>query len=116
APFYPAFIGDFSGDGKADLLWRSVDGTLVMVVMNGAAVGPQAQLLGPNTGWSPTHIADFNGDGRADVLLAKTDGSVAMWLMNGSTFVGSGVLQDNRGVPNGWSVAFARDLDGDGKA
>ena len=114
--FYPAFIADFSGVRKDDLLWRTEAGALTIVLMNGTASAGQSALLGANTGWAPTHIADFNGDGRADLVLANTDGSVALWLIQGGAIVGSKVLQDNKGVPNGWSIALVRDLDGDGKA
>ncbi len=33
-----AQIGDFSGDGKDDIVWRHTDGTLALCVMNGFSV------------------------------------------------------------------------------
>jgi hypothetical protein len=31
----PAYIADFNGDGKADILWQNTDGSLAIWLMNG---------------------------------------------------------------------------------
>jgi len=105
--------GDFNGDGKADLLWKRADGSVVMWLMNGAAMSSSANLIGPASGWSVTQVADFNGDGKADLLWQHTDGSVGMWLMNGTTkSFAAGLI----GPASGWSITQVADFNGDGKA
>jgi hypothetical protein len=40
-------LGDFNGDGKADIVWRNtVDGSITMWLMNGTAVSSTAGVLG----------------------------------------------------------------------
>ena len=64
--------GDFSGDGKPDLLVRDADGRLLMYRGNGAggwATG-LGQQVGAGWGGFTALIApgDFSGDGKPDVL------------------------------------------------
>src|SRR4029077_9355307 len=65
-----AGIGDFSGDGKADVLWRNTNGSLIDWTMNGSQIASvQAVTLGgsaatPDSSWSVAGIGDFNGDGK----------------------------------------------------
>jgi hypothetical protein len=79
-------VGDFNGDGKADILWRQAStGTTTIWLMNGGsftAVG----------GWVVSKdlviqgVGDFNGDGKVDILWRQTStGTTSIWLMNGGT-------------------------------
>ena len=85
-----AGIGDFSGDGKSDILWRNANGSLIEWTMNGSQItSSQAVTLGgaaatPGTSWSIAGIGDFNGDGKADMLWRNTNGTLIDWTMNGS--------------------------------
>jgi probable HAF family extracellular repeat protein len=86
-----AGIGDFNGDGHADVLWRQSNGTLAMWLMNGstitssAAITYQGGALAPDASWSAVEIGDFNGDGNADILWRQAStGTVSEWIMNGS--------------------------------
>jgi alpha-tubulin suppressor-like RCC1 family protein len=106
-------VGDFNGDGKADILWRSNSGAVTLWLMDGATVTSAVGLLGPDPNWSITHVGDFNGDGKADILWRKNDGSVTQWLMNGNSVTSTvGLL----GADPNWRVTHLGDYDGDGKA
>ena len=118
-----AGIGDFNGDGKADVLWRNTNGSLIDWTMNGSQIASvQAVTLGgsaatPDSSWSIAGIGDFNGDGKADVLWRNTNGSLIDWTMNGSqitneqqvTFGGSPVS-----LSSSWQIAQIGDFNGNG--
>ncbi|MEU0276018.1 FG-GAP-like repeat-containing protein [Streptomyces sp. NPDC006307] len=80
--------GDYTGDGKADLLARSTDGTLHLYPGTGNATADA--VLGPrvtvSTGWSGykaiVSTGDNNGDGKADLIASDTAG--ALWLFKGT--------------------------------
>jgi hypothetical protein len=77
-----AAVGDFNGDGVADLavansgssnvtiLWGNGNGTFT------AAVGPAA-----DTGSTAVAVADFNGDGKEDIVVANSAASSATALL-----------------------------------
>ncbi|MGW0732058.1 FG-GAP repeat domain-containing protein [Streptomyces sp. NPDC002851] len=131
----PLAVGDFDGDGRADLLARRVDGEGVAVY--GSARGPghgRAATGVDGIGTSPdVAVGDANGDGRDDaaVLSRGKDrrvGRVAV-LLAGEGGLGAGrtVTIDRYaiglgGKPQhggdrdffGWDLYFA-DLDTDGR-
>jgi hypothetical protein len=41
--------GDYNGDGKADIVMRHVDGTVIVYLMNGTAIASGARVLGPGS-------------------------------------------------------------------
>ncbi|MEU4569620.1 FG-GAP-like repeat-containing protein [Micromonospora sp. NPDC023956] len=115
--------GDFSGDGKVDVLWRrSSDGALMMIRGNGTggwATGLSEQI---GAGWhsmdqllSP---GDFTGDGKVDVLARNaTSKDLHLYAGNGA----GGFLPGNGGQvasgPDLADVVFSGgDHDGDGKS
>ena len=118
-----AGIGDFNGDGKADVLWRNTNGSLIDWTMNGSQIASvQAVTMGgsavsPDSSWSVAGIGDFNGDGKADVLWRNTNGTLIDWTMNGSqitneqqvTFGGSPVS-----LSSSWQIAQIGDFNGNG--
>ncbi|WP_019887870.1 FG-GAP-like repeat-containing protein [Streptomyces purpureus] len=75
--------GDFSGDGKADLIARDTAGVLWLYKGDGASgYSPRTQI---GTGWQIyTALAspgDLDGDGKADLVGRANDG--VLWLYKG---------------------------------
>jgi hypothetical protein len=114
AGFTVAASGDYNGDGKTDLIWRSSTGVHSIWLMNGTAPSSTAIVTIP-AGWQVFGLSgnhDANGDGKDDVLLQQSsDGQIALWRMNG-TRVGSGAL-----LPKAAGVVLvgSGDFDGDGR-
>lgn len=113
-------VGDFSIDGRPDLLWRHVQsGKLVVWAMSdllrtsGVFLNP-SQMTDLN--WQPVAVGDFNADGKADIVWQHTlSGRVAVWLMNGHDRL-SGAFTDPSIVADAqWRIRGAADFDGDAK-
>jgi hypothetical protein len=98
-------IGDFDGDGNADVLWQHpATGTVAAWFMNGRTLPPAIGILGAvPSDWQVKGIGDFDGDGNADVLWQHpATGTVAAWFMNGRTTAPAiGMLG---AVPSDWQV------------
>ncbi len=109
--------GDSDGDGKGDLIWRSLaTGDVAVWLMNGATI-TSAPIVAPGVplGWQIVGIGDLDGDGKADLVWRHSvAGDVSVWLMNGTTIRSGPVVA--AGVPLAWQVVGVGDLDGDGKA
>lgn len=100
---YVLLTGDFNGDGKADLVFRSYPaeffaspncaGTEVKTTMRlSTPTGfTDAVIPTPAYGWNFIGAGDVDGDGRSDLLLRETmfdgtnfyDTSFAYWIMDG---------------------------------
>lgn len=80
--------GDYTGDGKADLIARSTTGTLYIYPGTGNATADA--VLGARvtvgTGWDGykalVSTGDNSGDGKADLIASDTAG--ALWLFKGT--------------------------------
>jgi hypothetical protein len=101
--------GDFSGDGKADIVGRRPDGTLWMYRGDGAGqfLGEGAGTQLPNCCWSVFDTmfspGDFNGDGKSDIIGRKPDGTLWMYRGDGAgQFLGEGAGTLIGGA--GWQV------------
>jgi hypothetical protein len=107
-------VGDFNGDGKADILWVNNDnGNLAIYLMNGTTVTSSATFGHLPNGWFVVGTGDFNGDGKSDILLRDNSGDIAIWEMNGTTILNP----NSAGVGNLsllWNVAGVGDYNGDG--
>jgi hypothetical protein len=75
--------GDFSGDGKPDVLARRSDGALLLYRGNGASgwiTGAGEQI---GAGWQHFTAVlpggDFSGDGKPDVLARRSDGALLLY-------------------------------------
>jgi len=101
--------GDFTGDGKTDILWRhSGDGAFQIWFMDGAKITRRANvvdeqgkpMLGDDRSWSIVGTGDFNADGRTDILWRhRGDGTLQIWCMDGARITHRPTVVDEQGVP-----------------
>jgi hypothetical protein len=113
-----AGVGDFDGDGKADVLWRkTVSGEHYLFLMNGLSIVNEGYLRTvADQSWQIKGVGDLDGDGKADIVWRNSStGENYVYFMDGLTINPSeGYL---RAVPNGaWHIVATGDYDGDGKA
>ena len=127
ADWHVVGVGDFDGDGHADVLWRSDQGQVAVWQLTSNAVGATTILSQTvATGARPEAIGDFDGDGNADVIWPSGAGHV-LWRMHGpqaspAPLGGEAVFASGFeanepaafGPPPGWTIAQTGDLDGDG--
>jgi hypothetical protein len=112
-------VGDFNGDGYADIVWRHVSGQVVIWLMVGSTYTGEAWVYGglDPVEWTIQGVGDFDGDGRADLLWRHEDGGLAIWF-KGSNVGAAYPSWRNQGQPMdpAWQVAGISDFDGDGRA
>jgi hypothetical protein len=130
--------GDFDGDGKGGLLWRTDSGALATWELDGNQIKSAAftkigadTVGAPGSDWHVVDVADFDGDGKSDILwrtgpptpasgMEPGGGSIAIWEMDGNqikaadfTRVGATAV----GAPGpDWHILGADDHNGDGMA
>ena len=124
-----ASIGDFDGDRFSDLVIGAPFANVVGGVDGGSAsvfrgsmsgvMSPTALLSGAardnHFGHSVAGAGDVNGDGYSDLVVAAPSGYARIYH-GGMMFLPAAVATIN-GTPSevfGWSVASARDVNGDG--
>ncbi len=102
-----AGIGDFNGDGDADILWRNSNGTVSEWLMHGSTVIDGSALSFNGTAvnvaanWKVVEIGDFNGDGTSDILWRNSGtGQLSEWLMSGNVLSVSTTLKSNSATVN----------------
>ncbi|MCX4985982.1 VCBS repeat-containing protein [Streptomyces sp. NBC_00572] len=80
--------GDYTGDGRADVLARDGSGKLFLYRGTGSATAPFAGRLNIGGGWgSYTKLVapgDLSGDGRADLLAVDAAGDLYRYLGTGT--------------------------------
>jgi V8-like Glu-specific endopeptidase len=110
-----AVKNDFGKDNKSDILWRNIDGRVVLWQMDGATVLSDDFIERPAPlDWQIAGTGDFNGDQKSDILWRNIDGRVVLWQMDGAT-----VLSDNfieQPAPLDWQIAGTGDFNGDQKS
>ena len=110
-------VGDFDGDGKADLLLRRSDdtGEARIWLLDGRKRVENIALTPPAPGWKVIGVGDFNGDGKADLLWRRSNdtGEARIWLLDGRSVVEDIGLRQP--APR-WKVIGVGDFNGDGKA
>jgi hypothetical protein len=122
---------DVNGDGRKDLVFGDIDGTLRYFRNAGTALSPAftEQAGGANPldgidvgGGSSPAFADIDQDGDLDLVIGQGDGQISFWRNTGSTSAPVYVLQSGAANPfDGVDVATyaspaLADLDGDGDA
>src|SRR5262249_9794854 len=121
-----AGTGDFTGDGKGDLLWRNDAGAVSVWQMDGGTRTGNLAVTAPSGGgdtadWVVVGTGDVNADGKADVIWRnESNGNLGVWVMNGGSVASSAVLATPGNWAGGslasWQVADVNDYDSDGKA
>ena len=114
-----AGIGDFDGDGKADVLWRnSGTGGNYIYFMDGSTIKPTEGYIRTvaDQSWQVAGIGDFNGDGIDDIVWRNSaTGENYIYLMDGLTILGTeGYIR--KVIDQSWQVAGVGDFDHDGRA
>ena len=94
--------GDFSGDGRPDLIARTSDGRLYLYRGNGSGgFNPGSTQIG--NGWNIFDLiiapGDFSGDGRNDLIGRKPDGTLWLYRGNGS----GGFTSPYPQIGHGWA-------------
>ena len=113
----PLHPHDFTGDGKADILFRNAgNGDVYLWTSSANGVVSPGQDLGiVPLNWQIQEAADFTGDGKADILWRNLgNGDAYLWTSSPNGLAAAG--QDLGIVPLNWQVQAAADFNGDGKA
>src|SRR5437667_8354085 len=111
-------VGDFDGDGKADILWRnSSSGQNYVYLMNGTAILTEGYLRTvADPAWQVKGVGDFDGDGKADIVWRNSaSGQNYLYLMDGITIKPTeGYIRTVADLA--WQIVALGDYDGDGKS
>ena len=111
-----AGTGDFNGDGRTDILWRSDSGQLSdwLGQANGGFIGNDGNAMtSVPTSWKVAGTGDFNGDGRTDILWRSDSGQLSDWLGQAN---GGFVKNDANALtsaPSSWHIVETGDYNGD---
>jgi hypothetical protein len=114
-----AGIGDFDGDGKADIVWRNTStGENYIYFMDRSTIKSTEGFIRTvaDQSWQVAGIGDFDGDGKDDILWRNcTTGENYLYLMQGRTIKPTeGYIRTVADLA--WQVVAVGDYDGDGKS
>jgi len=115
AEWIPAAIGDLNGDGRDDIVWRSLERAQTRIwLMNGFNVVQGGVLPLMPSLWAVAGVGDFDGDGKADLLWRdEVTGQNRIWLLDGAAVKDRGTINLLR--PESWQAGGIGDFDQDGK-
>lgn len=113
---------DFSGDSKADIVFRNVTTNDVEFWEMGGAMGTDRQSILPlagttplSTDWVIAGCGDIDRDGNPDIMWRNTvTQKLKAWLMDNNTWQADLVPTPDQAVDGNWSVVALLDFDGDG--
>ncbi|MFF9016336.1 FG-GAP repeat domain-containing protein [Streptomyces sp. NPDC014870] len=99
--------GDYTGDGRADIVARTPSGVLYVYAGTGSAATPFASRVEVGRGWQIygklAAIGDADGDGRGELLAVDRDGKLYRYGSNGSA-PGIGLFRPRALVGGGWNI------------
>ena len=102
-------LADFSGDGKADVLWHHQGtGDLYVWYLNGTVTTGGSYLTPKSfadTTWKIVLVADFNADGKPDLLWHnQATGYLYAWVLDGTVTASGSYLTPNRFADTSWKI------------
>ena len=93
-----AGVGDFTGDGLSDVLWRNVSsGENYLFPMNGTTILGSENYVRTvaDLSWGIAAVGDYDGDGSADVLWRNgSSGDNYVFFMQGANVASEGYLRN----------------------
>jgi hypothetical protein len=111
-----AAVGDFDGNGLADVLWRNkATGENYIYFMNGTSIVAEGYIRSvADQAWQVVGAGRFNG-GTNDGILWRNQvtGENYIYLMSGLAITGEGYLRTVADLA--WQVVGVGDFDGDAK-
>jgi hypothetical protein len=112
-------VGDFNGDGYADITWRHDNGQVCVWLMVGTIYTGEFCPGGQNPGlpWKIQGVGDFDADGRSDLLWRHTTGGLAIWF--GAAYPAAAYpTWQNGGIPTDqwWQIQGVSDFNADGRS
>jgi kumamolisin len=96
-------FGDFSGDGRTDLLLFNTFNNVVGYWQSNGAQEPGSVPLAQVSGtWVPVGAENLSGAGTADIIWRQTStGALGAWQVNGSTY---SIIIGSRSVGSAWQL------------
>jgi hypothetical protein len=123
-------MGDFTGDGRTDIIGQAADGNLRAWASTGDLSADNKLFAGGarivGTGWTETGIprvitGDFTGDGRTDIIGQAANGDLRAWASTGDLSADNKLFAGAARIAvTGWTTAavpriFTGDVNGDGR-
>jgi FG-GAP-like repeat/Beta-propeller repeat len=111
-------IADFTGDGKADIIWRNAQGATVLWKVNGTLIDLASSQVLPTmaTSFELRGVGDFNGDGIKDVVWRdKATNITRFWTFN-SSGVATQTADNGAIIGANFQIEAIADSNGDGKS
>jgi hypothetical protein len=111
-------IADFTGDGKADVLWRNTEGVTVLWKVNGSVIDLEASKVLPTmtNNFELRGVGDFNGDGIQDVVWRDKAANITRFWTFNRTGSPAQTTDNNAIVSAGFQIEAIADFDGDRKS
>lgn len=109
-------IGDFTGDGFSDLLFRHVGTGEIATwkVVNNQLAAPPAVLGSAPAAYHIVAVNDFSGDHQADILFRHDSGAIALWQVANNALAATPFVMG--GTSSSYHVVGTGDFDGSGSS